>query len=158
MPTREVATIEELKMLEGQEVVVGDWFEISQDRVNQFADATEDHQWIHIDVERCQTESPFKATIAHGFLTLSLLPALTSRAFRINQKFGMSINYGLNKVRFMNPVRVGSRIRPKMTILEVAEIEGGWQNRWQVTIEIEGQEKPACIAETIGRVYAAAKL
>jgi len=153
MPNREVATIQDLKALEGQEVAVGDWFEITQERVNQFADATEDHQWIHVDVERCKTESPFKTTIAHGFLTLSLLPGLTQKTFQIQQKFGMAINYGLNKVRFMNPVRVGSRIRPRMTILEVAPIPGGWQNRWQVTIEIEGQEKPACIAETIGRVY-----
>ncbi|MEO8025551.1 MAG: MaoC family dehydratase [Bryobacteraceae bacterium] len=153
---REVATIQELKTLEGQEVAVGDWFEITQERVNQFADATEDHQWIHIDVEKCKAESPFGTTIAHGFLTLSLLPALTQRTFRISQKFAMSINYGLNKVRFMNPVRVGSRIRPRMTLIEVAEIAGGWQNRWQVTIEIEGQDKPACVAETIGRVYESA--
>jgi len=153
MPNREVASIEELKALEGQEVAVGDWFDITQERVNHFADATDDHQWIHVDAERCKTESPFKATIAHGFLTLSLLPALMQRTFRINQKFGMSINYGLNKVRFMNPVRVGSRIRPRMMLLECTPIAGGWQNRWQVTIEIDGQEKPACIAESIGRLY-----
>ena len=146
------ATLDELTSKIGQAIGQSDWIDIPQSRIQQFADATDDHQWIHLDVERAKA-GPFKSTIAHGFLTLSLLPALTGGTVKINQKFGMAINYGLNKVRFMNPVRVGSRIRPRMTILEVAPIAGGWQNRWQVTIEIEGQEKPACIAETIGRIY-----
>ena len=155
MPKRELADIQELKSLTGQEVAVGDWLEITQERINQFADATGDHQWIHVDPERCKRESPFGATIAHGYLTLSLIPYLNQRSLAIRQPFRMGINYGSNKVRFTNPVPVGSRIRNRMTVLEVSDIPGGWQARWQVTIEIEGKVKPACVAEVISRVYAA---
>src|SRR5882724_6934474 len=143
MSRREVVGIEELKSLEGQEVALGEWFDIGQDRINQFADATADHQWIHVDPERAAKESPFEATIAHGFLTLSLLPHLTQQAFGMRQKFKMGINYGLNKVRFPNPVRVGSRIRVRMQLIELTEVQGGWQARWLNTVEIEGAEKPA---------------
>ena len=150
---REIADIAELKSLTGQEVAVGDWLEISQERINQFADATGDHQWIHVDVERAKRESPFGGPIAHGFLTLSLIPRLSWNTITLKQPFKMSVNYGLNKVRFMSPVRAGSRIRPRMKLLEVSDIPGGYQTQWQVTIEIEGRDKPACVAETLGRYY-----
>jgi acyl dehydratase len=153
MTKREVETIQELQELAGQEVAVGEWLEVTQDRIDAFADATDDHQWIHVDVERCARESPFGTTIAHGFLTLSLLPRFSYAAIGIRQPFKMTINYGLNKVRFPAPVRCGSRIRTRHQLLEVAEVKGGWQSRWQVTVEIEGSEKPACVAETLTRYY-----
>src|SRR5262249_44828830 len=120
LPKRELADIQELKSLTGQEVAVGDWLEITQERINQFADATGDHQWIHVDPERCKRESPFGATIAHGYLTLSLIPYLSQKSFAIRQPFRMGINYGSNRVRFANPVPAGSRIRNPMTVLEVS--------------------------------------
>jgi acyl dehydratase len=150
-----VADIQELKSLVGQEVAVGDWLEITQERVNQFAQATSDHQWIHQDVERCRRESPFGTTIAHGYLTLSLIPHLSQSSLAIQQPLRMSINYGSNKVRFTSPVPVGSNIRNRTKLLEVSDISGGWQVRWQVTIEIEGKDKPACVAEVISRLYEA---
>jgi acyl dehydratase len=155
LPRREVADIQELKSLEGQEVGVGDWLEITQDRINQFAEATGDHQWIHEDVERCKRESPFGTTIAHGYLTLSLIPHLSQNAFAIRQPLRMAINYGSNKVRFTSPVPAGSRVRNRMTLLEVSDVAGGRQVRWQVTVEIEGKDKPACVAEVISRLYEA---
>ncbi|HTM49329.1 MAG TPA: MaoC family dehydratase [Bryobacteraceae bacterium] len=156
MPKREVADIEELKSLTGQEVSVGDWLEITQERIDLFADATSDHQWIHVDPERCRRESPFGTTIAHGYLTLSLIPYLSQQSFAIRQPFKMGINYGSNRVRFTSPVPSGSRIRNRMTLLEVSAVAGGWQARWQVTVEIEGSQKPACVAEVISRMYEAA--
>ena len=156
MPKKEVQDIQELKSLVGQEVAVGDWLEITQERINQFADATNDHQWIHVDPERCRRESPFGTTIAHGYLTLSLIPYLSQQSFAVKQPFRMGISYGSNCVRFISPVPVGSRIRNRMTILEVGDFPGGWQARWQVTIEMEGKQKPACVAEVISRMYEAA--
>jgi acyl dehydratase len=126
---------------------------VDQERVGLFADATGDHQWIHMDEERCRRESPFGGTIAHGFLTLSLLPMLMGSAFAIEDQ-GMIINYGLNKVRFPSPVPTGSRIRARMKLLEMSPVEaGGMQMLWQVTMEREGAEKPACVAEFISRRY-----
>jgi acyl dehydratase len=148
---REIASIEELKGLVGQEVAVSDWVGISQERVNLFAEATGDHQWIHLDVERCRKESPFGGTIAHGFLTLSLLPMIMQSAVSIRAKMG--VNYGLNKVRFMAPVLVGSKLHGRMTLQEVDDIEGGAQVTWKVTIEREGSDKPVCVAESIARHY-----
>jgi len=148
---REIASVEELKGLIGQEVVVSDWVGISQERVNLFAEATGDHQWIHLDVERCRKESPFGGTIAHGFLTLSLLPMITQSAITMRAKMG--VNYGLNKVRFMAPVPVGSKVRGRMTLQEVEDIQGGAQVTWKVTIEREGSDKPVCVAESIARHY-----
>ena len=149
---REIATLAELKALVGQEVAVSDWVEISQERVNQFAEATGDHQWIHLDVERCKRESPFGGPIAHGFLTLSLLPMLMQNSVRMTD-VRMGVNYGLNKVRFPAPVPVGSRVRSRTTVLSVEDIEGGAQVTWQVTIEREGGDKPVCVAESISRRY-----
>jgi acyl dehydratase len=153
MPKREISDIRELQGLAGQDVAVSDWLEVTQERINAFAGATGDYQWIHVDVERCRRESPFGTTIAHGFLTLSLIPQFSYTTIEIRQKFAMTINYGCNKVRFPHPVRCGARLRARHRLIEVTEVQGGWQSRWQVTIEIEGVEKPACVAETVVRYY-----
>lgn len=149
---REIASLEELKLLIGQEVAVSDWVEISQDRIQRFADATGDHQWIHLDVERASRESPYRTTVAHGFLTLSLLPMLMQNAVRLKD-VKMSVNYGLNKVRFPAPVPVGSRLRARMRLDAVEDIPGGAQIIWTVSIEREGSDKPVCVAESISRRY-----
>jgi len=149
---REIASVAELKSLVGQEVAVTDWVGISQERVNMFADATGDHQWIHLDVERSKRESPYGGTVAHGFLTLSLLPMLVESAVSM-PNCRMGVNYGLNKVRFPAPVPVGSRVRARMVLLEVEDIDSGAQLTWKVTIEREGGDKPVCVAESIARRY-----
>ncbi|MFZ6681189.1 MaoC family dehydratase [Undibacterium sp. Tian12W] len=149
---REFNSLAELKDLIGQEVAQSEWVEISQERVNTFADATGDHQWIHIDVERAKRESPFGGPIAHGFLTLSLLPMLVANAIRLTY-VKMGVNYGLNKVRFPSPVPVGSRVRARLKLLEIEDIKDGAQLTWEVTIEREGQDKPVCVAESISRAY-----
>ena len=136
----------------GQEVAVGDWFAVTQDRINQFADATGDHQWIHIDAARAATESPFKTTIAHGFLTLSLVSLLMREAIQFSG-LRMAINYGLNRVRFVSPVASGSRIRPRIVCGSIEEVTGGVQVTWSVTIEREGESKPVCVAEWLVRYY-----
>jgi acyl dehydratase len=145
-------TFAELAALVGQEVAVSDWLTITQQQVNLFAEATGDHQWIHVDVERA-TAGPFGAPIAHGFLTLSLLPKFFETSFAVAES-GMGVNYGLNKVRFTSPVPVGSRLRARMKLLEALPIErGGLQLRWDVQVEREGQAKPVCVAESIARRY-----
>jgi acyl dehydratase len=136
----------------GQEIGVTDWIEIDQDRVNKFADATGDHQWIHIDVERAKKELPTKGTIAHGYLTLSLIPWLGSKIMRM-EGVSMGINYGSNKIRFLNMVPVGSKVRGRQKLISAEPKSGGMQLVNEFTIEIEGQSKPACIAETISLVY-----
>jgi acyl dehydratase len=150
-----VRTVAELKELVGQELGVGDWVEITQERVNQFADATGDHQYIHVDPERA-SKTFFGGTIAHGYLTLSLLPMLSQGRNGVKIQLGgkMGVNYGLNKVRFTAPVRVGKRIRVRTKLLSVDEIgDSAVQMTNLNTIEIEGEERPACIAETLGRTY-----
>jgi acyl dehydratase len=150
-----VRTVAELKELVGQELGVGEWVEITQERVNQFADATGDHQYIHVDPERA-AQTFFGGTIAHGYLTLSLLPMLGQGRKGVKIQLGgrMGVNYGLNKVRFTAPVRVGKRIRVRTKLLAVEEIgESAIQMTNLNTIEIEGEERPACIAETLGRTY-----
>jgi len=149
---RVIASLEELKALVGQEVAVSDWAEITQERVDQFAHATGDQQWIHIDVDRAAKESPFGGTVAHGFLTLSLLPMLMANAVSMPD-VKMAVNYGLNKVRFPSPVPVGSRLRAHMTLVTVEDIAGGAQVTWLVTIEREGSDKPVCVAESVSRRY-----
>ena len=149
---REIASLAELKALVGQEVAVSDWVEISQERVNQFAEATGDHQWIHLDVERCKRESPFGGPIAHGYLTLSLLPMLMQNSVHMSD-VRMGVNYGLNKVRFPAPVPVGSKVRSRTTVVSVEDIAGGAQVTWLVTVEREGGDKPVCVAESISRRY-----
>jgi acyl dehydratase len=149
---RRFDTLEELAACVGQEVAVSDWVTVTQEQVNRFADATGDHQWIHVDVERARA-GPFGAPIAHGFLTLSLLPVFFDTAFEIRQG-GMGVNYGLNKVRFTAPVPVGSRLRARMTLMSATPIEGnGLQMAWSVAIEREGSEKPVCVAEALVRRY-----
>jgi len=149
---REIASLAQLKELIGQEVAVSGWTEITQERVNQFAEATGDLQWIHVDVERSKKESPFGGPVAHGFLTLSLLPKLMADAVSMPD-VKMGVNYGLNKVRFPAPVPVGSRLRAHMTLQAVEDIPGGAQVTWLVTIEREGSDKPVCVAESISRRY-----
>lgn len=149
---RTIASVEELRSLVGQEVAVTDWFPVTQERVNLFADATGDHQWIHLDVERSKKESPYGTTIAHGFLTLSMLPLIMQSAISMPGS-KLSVNYGLNKVRFPAPVPVGSKLRGRMSLKEIEDIEGGVQVTWTVTIEREGGDKPVCVAESIARRY-----
>ena len=145
-------SFEDLPSLVGQEVGVSEWIMIDQNRINKFADATGDHQWIHIDVERAKTDLPGGKTIAHGYLTLSLLPMLGAAIMRVT---GVSrgINYGSNKVRFVNIVPVGSKVRGRQKLLSAEPKSGGMQLISEFTVEIEGQERPALIAETIGLIY-----
>ena len=145
-------TLAELAACVGQEVAVSDWITITQQQVNTFADATGDHQWIHVDAEKAKA-GPFGGTIAHGFLTLSLLPRFLESTVVIND-VRMGINYGLNKVRFINPVLVGSRLRARMSLAASENIENnGKQMVWDITIEIEGKDKPACVAQAVIRSY-----
>jgi acyl dehydratase len=148
---REIA-LSELPSLVGQEIGVSDWLEITQDRVNRFADATGDHQWIHVDVERATKE--LGGPIAHGYLVLSLIPFL-ARNIVAYQGVSRGINYGSNKVRFSNMAPVGSRIRLRLKVLSCEPRGGGFQITNQCTIEVEGEERPACVAETVGILYPA---
>ena len=143
-----ISSFEDLKALEGLEVGVSDWFQITQDQINQFADVTLDHQWIHVDVERAQKEMPGGTTIAHGYLTLSMIPAMTA-GFLEFTNLKMGINYGLNKVRFMNMVAVDSRIRARSVVQAVRERSGAAQLVGLTTVDIEGETKPACVVETV---------
>ena len=145
-------TLAEVAACVGQEVAVSDWVEVTQERVNRFAEATGDHQWIHVDPERAKA-GPFGAPIAHGFLTLSMLPVFFESSFKIAQT-RMGVNYGLNKVRFTSPVPVGSRLRARMTLLEARPIDqDGLQMTWSVAVEREGSDKPVCVAESLVRHY-----
>ena len=145
-------TLTELAACVGQEVAVSDWHTVTQQHIDQFADATGDHQWIHVDPKRAR-EGPFGITIAHGFLTLSLIAGLAQRTVEVRD-LRMGVNYGLNKVRFTAPVPVGSRLRVRMQLLEATPIEGGQQLTWKNTIEREGSDRPACVAESVARYYA----
>jgi acyl dehydratase len=136
----------------GEEIAVSDWLEVTQARIDQFADATGDHQWIHVDPVRAAAELPSKTTIAHGFLTLSLLSALIRESIRFTG-LRMAINYGLNRVRFVSPVPSGSRIRALITLQSVDAVSGGVQVTWLATIERESGEKPAAVAEWLVRYY-----
>ena len=144
-------TLADLVACVGQDVATTEWVEITQQQVNQFAEATGDHQWIHVDVERAK-QGPFGAPIAHGFLTLSLLPQFFDKTVEVSEA-RMGVNYGLNKVRFMAPVPVGSRLRGHLHLHSATPIEGGLQVQWNVTIEREGSEKPVCVAESLARLY-----
>jgi acyl dehydratase len=145
-------TLQDLAACVGQEVAVSDWIAVTQEQVNQFAEATGDPQWIHVDVERAK-DGPFGGTIAHGFLTLSMLPKFFESSFEIRQT-RMGINYGLNRVRFTSVVPVGSRLRARMTLKAAEWIEqGGLQMTWSVTVEREGHDKPVCVAESLSRRY-----
>ena len=148
---RTIAGIDGYRELAGQELGESDWLEVDQDRIDRFADATGDHQWIHVDREKAAS-GPFGTTIAHGFLTLSLIPALTGGLLKIDG-VRMGINYGLNKVRFPNPVRTGSRVKATVRNLSVEDVQGGIQVVNEVTVSIDGEPKPACVAETVTRLY-----
>ena len=140
----------------GGEETVGDWLLVDQARINMFADATGDHQWIHVDPERAEKESPYQAAIAHGHLTLSLLPTLTKSVQGSGSQYEgvkLGVNYGLNRVRFPAPVKANSRVRARSKLKEVTEVEGGLQMIREVAVEVEGQDKPACVAESISRLY-----
>lgn len=143
-------SIDEIKAAEGTELGVSEWLEISQDRVNQFAEATGDHQWIHVDPERAQ-KGPFGGPIAHGWLTASLLPILIQQIVKVEAKMG--VNYGLNKLRFPAPVPVGSSIRARSVLKEAADVNGAVQLTLETKIEVQGQDKPALVAETLSRYY-----
>lgn len=149
---RDIASLSELSTLVGTEVALSDWIEITQHRIDTFADATLDRQWIHVDVERCARESPFGVPVAHGFLTLALLPSMFENAVRMVD-VKMALNYGLNKVRFPAPVPVDSRLRARLTLASVEKIEGGAQLVWSVVVECEGNPRPVCVAEFVMRRY-----
>jgi acyl dehydratase len=140
----------------GEEVHVGEWLTITQDRVDQFANVTEDHQWLHNDVERAEKESPFKTTIAHGFLTLSLLPYLTDSVNAKQPAYAnakMTVNYGLNQVRFPYPVKTGSVIRAHSRLIKVTPIKRGLEIEKEISVEIQGTRRPGCVAVSVVRVY-----
>jgi acyl dehydratase len=141
-----------LRELEGQHLGYSDYVEVTQEQVNQFADATGDHQWIHVDVERAKRDSPFGGPIAHGYLTLSLGPRLGPQVVRV-EGVAMGINYGCDKVRFPSPVPVGSKLRVGIELLELLDVPGGVQLKQRFTFEVEGADKPACVAEILVRYY-----
>ena len=148
---RTFETLAELAACAGQEITVTDWHQVTQQHIDQFADATGDHQWIHVDPERARA-GPFGTPIAHGFLTLSLVAGLAQRSLEVAD-VRMGINYGLNRVRFIAPVPVGSRVRMRIELLEAVPIEGGQQLVWRNTIELEDSDKPACVAESVARYF-----
>jgi len=148
---RHFAGIAELRAAAGQHLGYTDWFAIDQDRINRFADATGDHQWIHVDAERA-AKGPFGTTIAHGYLVLSLVPLIGQEVYRVDG-VRMAVNYGLNRVRFPSPVPVGSDLRGGVELLTVADVDGGVQVAARVTIDCRDARKPSCVAETLARFY-----
>jgi acyl dehydratase len=151
MAPREIA-FGDIKSFVGKELGMSEWHTVTQKDINTFADVTHDHQWIHIDVERSKRESPYKNTIAHGYYTLSLVPYLMSQVWRVTG-VKMGVNYGLNKLRFPAPVPVGSRVRARAKLLNAEDVKGGLQLTTEVTIEVEGGDKPAAAIETLSRYY-----
>jgi acyl dehydratase len=147
-----VRSIEDAKALEGTEVGVSDWVTIDQDRIDKFADATDDFQWIHVDQERAARELPDGRTIAHGYLTLSLIPALTVNFVHV-PNLVRALNFGCNKVRFYTMVPVGSRVRARATVLQARKRAGALHLTSEIRVEVEGEKKPACVAETIGMYF-----
>lgn len=152
MPPLVLDKPESLKDYAGKEVAVTGWMPVEQERISRFADVTDDRQWIHVEPERAAKESPYGATVAHGFLTLSLLSRFLMQSIRV-EGIRMGVNYGLNKVRFPAPVTAGSKIRARFTLQSVEDIKGGLQTVWDVVIECEGSEKPCCVAEWLIRYY-----
>ena len=152
MSARKINGVDELKSLVGEHLGYSEYMEITQDQVNKFAEATGDHQWIHVDVERAKAESPFGGPIAHGYLTLSLGPVLAPQVYTLGG-FKMGVNYGCNKVRFMSPVMVGARLSLGVSLIAVEDIAGGIQMTMGFAFECEGAPKPSCVAEIIFRSY-----
>ncbi|HEX8147884.1 MAG TPA: MaoC family dehydratase [Pyrinomonadaceae bacterium] len=149
----EIESVAKLGEFVGREVALSEWVEVSQERIDRFAEATEDRQWIHTDPGRAARESPFRGAIAHGFLTLSLLSEMGRTAMTVGG-LRMGINYGLNRVRFAAPVPAGSRIRGRFRLAALEEFRGGAQATWEVSVEREGGDKPCCVAEWLVRYYA----
>jgi acyl dehydratase len=154
MPPFEIENLDFLKQCEGREFPATDWFVVTQDRIQKFAEVTEDRQWIHLDPERAQRQSPFGGSIAHGFLTLSLLSYFVRQAIHIRSGVAMSINYGLNKVRFPSTVRVGSQVRARVTLLSTKESPEFVDASFLIRIESQSSDKPCCVAEWLVRYYA----
>jgi acyl dehydratase len=149
---RIIKSIDDAKALVGEEVGLSDWIVIDQHRIDQFAEATSDHQWIHVDVERAAREMPDGKTIAHGYLTLALIPGLTSKFIKV-ENLTRAVNFGLNKLRFYVPIPVGSRLRARATVLQARKRGGALLLTSQTRVEVEGQRKPACVAETLGMYF-----
>lgn len=149
---RTINGLDDLATWIGREVAVSDWLLIDQARIQAFADVTGDHQWIHLDVERCRHESPYKAPIAHGYLILSMLPAMFDSSLRV-EDLAMSINYGLDRVRLPSPVISGQRIRGRLALEKLEPVAGGMQAHWAATIEVENGTKPACVAQMLARYH-----
>jgi len=150
--TQVITSIDDAKALIGEEVGLSDWAVIDQNRIDQFAEATADHQWIHVDTERAARELPDGKTIAHGYLTLALIPALTGNFVEV-KNMTRAINFGLNKVRFYTPLQVGARVRARATVLQARRRAGALLLTSEVRIEIENERKPACVAETLGMYF-----
>ncbi len=153
MPSFEIESLNSLKESEGREFPATDWFVITQDRIQKFADSTEDRQWIHVDPERAQRESPFGGAVAHGFLTLSLLPHFLKQAIHIRSGIAMTVNYGLNKVRFPSAGRAGSKVRARVTLASAKESPEFVDATFLIHIETESSSKPCCVAEWLIRYY-----
>jgi acyl dehydratase len=153
MPLFIIETRDALKELVGKEIGVSDWMIVTQERIHRFAEATEDRQWIHLDGERAKRESPFGTTIAHGFLTLSLISHLMQQAFEVRGPAKLVVNYGLNRVRFPAPVREGTRIRGRFTLASVKDLGDSYEAVFACSVECEGSDKPACVAEWIVRYF-----
>lgn len=149
---RQISSLDELQSLLNQPIAVSDWKTMTQKEIDDFAQLTGDTQWIHIDAERCRRDSPFGTTVAHGLLTLSLIPAMMAAAIELPPG-GLSVNYGLNKVRFPAPVPSGSRVRSHIALASIEPVTGGMQIIWNVTVEREGSDKPVCVAELVTRRY-----
>lgn len=144
--------LDELKSMKGKELGVSEWHQVTQEEINTFAEATHDHQWIHIDPERCKKESPWGQTIAHGYYTLSLAPYLLSQILAV-EGIQMGINYGINKLRFPSPVKVGKKVRAKAELVNVEDVANGLQGTIKLTFEVEGENKPGCVAEVLYRYF-----
>ncbi len=144
--------LDEMKSMKGKELGVSEWHEVTQEEINTFAKATHDHQWIHIDPERCKKESPWGQTIAHGYYTLSLAPYLLSQILAV-EGVQMGINYGINKLRFPSPVKVGKKVRAKADLVNVEDVANGLQSTIKLTFEVEGESKPSCVAEVLYRYF-----
>jgi acyl dehydratase len=153
VPPLVAENLDSLKALVGCEIATTDWFTLTQDRIRQFAEATEDRQWIHLDQARAQRESPYGDTIAHGFLTLSLLSHLSKQAMQIRNGVRMSVNYGLNRVRFPAAVHAGSKIRARFTLQSLKEVSNAYEAVFSVVVEDENASKPCCVAEWVVRYY-----
>ena len=153
MPPFEIENLKSLKQFEGREFPATDWFVVTQERIQKFADATDDRQWIHVDAERAQRQSPFGGTVAHGFLTISLLSYWLKQAIHIRSGVAMSVNYGLNKVRFPSAVRAGSRVRARVTLLSVKQLPEFVNAAFLIHVESESSVKPCCVAEWLVRYY-----